>query len=87
MTNRYPRESIEFQAVIIRVDGIKVTTGIEYCVVTAGERPEIWVAPVVVGTQSGFMVDGYDVGTWDVWAKVTSAPEIPVLNCGSFIVN
>lgn len=82
MTSLIPRESVEFQPVEVRLDGVLVTTAVEFCVTTARARPETWIAPVVLGDAIGVMVDGLDPGTYVVWGRVTDYPEQPVLDCG-----
>lgn len=81
-----PRESVEFVPVTVTVDGATVTTGVELAVVQDGERPTVWAAPVTLSGQIGVMTGTYAVGTWRVWARVTSNPEVPVVDCGYFRV-
>lgn len=85
--NTYPRETVEFQPVVVTVDGAAVTTGVQFAVVTAGARPTVWVAPATLGDAIGVMVEGFTPGTWHVWAQVSSAPEMPVIDCGAFDVS
>ena len=84
--NEYPRETIEFQPVVITVDGVTVTTGIQFAIVPAGTRPTTWTAPTTLGADSGVMVSGLTAGVYVVWAKITSSPETPVVECGRFII-
>jgi hypothetical protein len=86
MTNVYPRESVEFQPISITVDGSPVTSNVAVAVVADGARPVTWVTPTTLGGQIGVMVGTYAVGPWRVWAQVTSNPEIPVIDCGDFII-
>lgn len=83
----FPRESVEFLPVTVRVDGVTVTTDVEFSVVAAGARPGTFAAPTSLDGSIGVMVTGLDPGTYTVWAQVTSAPETPVVDCGSFRVN
>ncbi len=87
MANIFPRESVEFQGVPIYIDGALVTTNIEYAVTTPGSRPSTWVSATTLAGATGFMVSGYSVGTYQVWARVTSSPEIAVIDCGTFGVS
>jgi hypothetical protein len=84
--NTYPRETVEFQAVSVAVDGAAVTTGVQLAVVPSGQRPDTWADPTSLDGKIGVMVDGLAVGYWHVWAKVTSTPEQPVIFCGSLQV-
>jgi hypothetical protein len=86
MTNTYPRETVEFQAVTVTVNGQVVTDDVEFSITERDVRPTVWDVAVVNGSEIGFMVEGFDPGVWKVWARVTSAPEVPVVDCGFFIV-
>lgn len=87
LMNIYPRESVEFQPVPVYQNGVLVTTSVSFSVVVLGARPSTFTAATVLQGATGFMVTGYSVGTYDVWAQVVSAPETPVLYCGSFGVS
>lgn len=82
----FQRETYEFLPVIVQVNGTAVTTGVECSIVELGARPATWGTATTLGTAIGVMVAGtaLGVGTFEVYAKVTDSPEIPVLNCGSF---
>jgi len=82
----FPRESTEFLALNVTVDGVAVTTGITVAVVGQRERPSTWTAPVTLGGKIGIMVSGYQPGDYYVWAKVSDSPEQPVIRAGSFRV-
>ena len=85
--NVYPRESVEFQPVDVKVDGQPVTTGVQLAVTGSQERPTAWTDPVLVDGRIGVMVQGLAVGYWYVWARITASPETPVVLCGSFQVS
>lgn len=87
MTNHYPKESVEFQPVTVTVDGVAVTSGVKFSVVAWGSAPGTFSTPTTLGGQIGVMVGTYLPGNWGVWAQVTSSPETPVINCGSFIID
>jgi hypothetical protein len=89
MTNIYPRESVEFQPILITVDGVTVTTNIETQITLVSGRPSssAWIPAVTLDGQIGLMIQGLSVGTYEVWARVTDAPEIPVIDCGPFAVS
>lgn len=82
LVSSYERESTEFQPVTITVDGTVTTAGVTFCVAPNGTRPATFVAPTTVNGKIGVMVTGLQPGIYRVWAKVTSNPETPVLNCG-----
>jgi hypothetical protein len=84
--NSYPRETKEFLHAPIAVDGATVTTGIEYAVAERNIRPTAWTNAVTLEGKTGVMIDGYTVGDYVLWARITSAPEVPVLSVGMFKV-
>lgn len=87
MTNRYPRESIEFQPVTVTLNGLNITAGVLFQVAPTGDRPTgAWVAPTTLSGVIGVMVSGQLPGVYTVWAQIASSPETTVLNCGSYIV-
>ncbi len=87
--SEYPRETVEFIPVTVTVDGEEVTSGVAFSVVqliTGAERPGAWIAPVALGGRIGVMTDQQEPGIYAVWAKITDAPEIPVVFCGEYKV-
>lgn len=84
--NSYPRESVEFAAITVTVDGSPVTTGVEVALTTGQDRPTTWAAPTTLGGRIGVMTGGLATGYWHVWARVSSTPEAPVIDCGTFQV-
>ena len=82
MSSSYPRETVEFAPITITVDGTPVTTGITVALVGNGARPSVWVAPTTLNGKIGVMLTGLAPGLYNVWAKITSSPEIPVIDCG-----
>jgi hypothetical protein len=89
MTNIYPRESVEFQPILVTLDGDTVTTGVETQITLPSARPSSsgWTAATTLNGNIGLMISGLSVGTYEVWARVTDSPEIPVIDCGSFAVS
>jgi hypothetical protein len=89
MTNVYPRESVEFQPVLVTQDGVAITTGVEFAVIKPTARPTDadWFAATLLQGATGFLTGTYGVGIWKVWAQVTDSPEIPVIDCGTFQVS
>jgi len=89
MTNIYPRESVEFQPILITLDGVTVTTAVETQITTPAARPSStgWITAATLSGEIGTMVSGLATGSWTVLARITSSPEIPVINCGTFSVS
>jgi len=81
-TNVYPRETTEFCAVTITVNGAPVTTGVTICLTPHNTRPVTWVAPTTLNGAIGVMLTGLTPGYYDIWAKISSSPETPVIDCG-----
>jgi hypothetical protein len=86
--NVYPRETVEFVAVLITIDGVTVTspTGVELAVVLDGSRPTAWTAAIALSGKIGIIISGLAAGQYRVWARVTSSPETPVIECGYITV-
>ena len=89
MTNIYPRESVEFQPVLITLDNTVITTAVQFAVLTTTDRPQTsdWFNATILAGATGFLTGTYAKGTWKVWAQITDSPEIPVIDCGSFQVS
>lgn len=86
MVNLFQRESVEFQPVTVTVAGVAVTSGVTFCVTAEDERPVTFSAATTLSGQIGVMVTTLSPGTYRVWAKISSSPETPVLDCGTFRV-
>ena len=86
--NTYPRETVEFQPILVKADGEPVTTDVEACVLAFGLRPEDtdWAAAVTLEGQIGVMIEDLSPGNWTVWVRVTSYPEVPVISVGPIMV-
>jgi hypothetical protein len=86
----YPRETKEFQLFQVKLNGVEVFTDVEVVVLHTGVRPTpgvtTWTDPIVVDGKLAVMIDEFEPDTWNVWARVTSVPEIPVIYCGDFKV-
>jgi hypothetical protein len=82
----FQRETYEFLPVVVTVNGTAVTTDVSFAVCEVDGRPATWGSAVTLGTAIGVMVNGtaLGVGTFEVFARVQSSPEIPVLDCGTF---
>jgi hypothetical protein len=82
----FERESIEFQPVNVTVDGAAVTSGVTFAITPNGQRPTTYTAPTTIGGQTGVMVQDLQPGIYQVWAKITSTPETPVILCGNIAI-
>ena len=82
--SNYPRETVEFQPVTVTVNGALITTGVTFSVVAGDLRPTTWIAPTTLDGKIGIMITGLTPGIYQIYAKVVSTPEIPVLDCGTF---
>jgi hypothetical protein len=90
----YPRETIEFQPIDITVDG-QPAVAAQYQLVASPSaaldylaRPSgAWTNVTTLGGKVGFLINGLAIGRYLVWAKLSSAPETPVILVGAFIVN
>jgi hypothetical protein len=82
----FQRETYEFQPIQVTVNGSAVTTNVTAAIVELGARPVTFGTVTTIGTAIGVMVNGtaLGVGTFEVYAKVTDSPEVPVLNAGTF---
>lgn len=87
MANLFERESVEFQQVDVKLDGQLMSGGISFAIVPDGQRPVTFTEAVVFGGKSGVMIQGLDRGTYRIFAKVVSSPEVPVIDCGYFYIN
>lgn len=86
MTSTYPRETVEFIPVAVTVNGVAVTTNVEFSLVPDGSRPTTWTTAATLSGAIGVLISSLTPGLWSVYARVSSAPETPVINCGTFIV-
>lgn len=86
MSNTYPRETVELVPVVVRVDGVVVTSGFKLGV-ALGERPPLTFSdPVMASGKTCVLIDRLDPGTYKVWAQVTSSPETPMVDCGTIYI-
>lgn len=84
MSNTYPRETVEFQPVVVKVDNVITTINVKFCITLFGDRPEAFIDPSVLDADIGVLVTGLAPGTYTVWAKILNVPEQPVIDCGKF---
>lgn len=84
--NTYPRETDELQEVTVTVNGEPVTEDVEFSVTPWRDRPTTWAAPYVVDGKTGVRINALPPGSYRVWARVTDFPEIPVVDCGMFVI-
>lgn len=84
--NKYPAETVEFQAITVTVDGTPVTTGVDISITVYGARPAVWVAATTLSGKIGTMISGLAIGDYQIWARKVSAPETVVILCGEFSI-
>lgn len=85
----FQRETLEFLPINVWVNGTAVTAAVEATIVELGARPTTWGSAVTLGTAIGVMVNGTALGgpgTYQVFARITDSPEVPVLDVGTFRV-
>ena len=83
----FQRETVEFLPVTVLVNGTVTSDPVEFSITDVNSRPSAWGAAVTIGTDIGVMVNGTALGgpgTFNVYARVTSSPETPVVDCGTF---
>jgi hypothetical protein len=89
---RIPAISVEYVKVAVTgPTGVDLTElDVELAVVDDGQIPDTfdWQAGVWIGTSAAVLIGPgsdleLDQGTYDVYVKITSSPEIPVLPSGS----
>lgn len=75
-------ESVEFITLTVKVDGVAVTSNVEYMLLLEGDRPtttdENWAAADSLEGNIGFFTGDLDIATYYVWIRITDSPEIPV---------
>jgi hypothetical protein len=84
----FQRETVEYVFASVTLNGYPITTGVQLCAVPDGSRPVTWVNPdTVVSGQLGLLISSLAPDRYRMFAKVTASPEIPVEDCGTFIIN
>lgn len=81
-----PRETVEYIPVPVTLNGTVTTTGVEFAVAADGSRPSVWTAATVLSGATYVLISGLTPGAWRVWARVSAAPETPVIECGYITV-
>lgn len=87
MAELFERESVEFLPVEVKLDGRPFSGDISYAIVRDGDRPVTFTPAVILGQKPGVMIQGFAAGTYRIFAKVNSTPEVPVIDCGYFYIN
>ena len=83
--NRYPSDTSEWAAVVVTVNDVVVTTSVEFAIQPTGSTADkTWVAAVIRDTKTGVNITGLTVGFYEVSARVTDAPDLVVIDCGTF---
>jgi hypothetical protein len=89
MANSYPRESVEFVPVSLwnTTTNTPVTSGVEFTITQGIARPTGWFPAVTLGSQVGFMIGDYPIGTYTLWAQITSGTQVVVLIIDTFTID
>lgn len=77
----YLKESIEFQQIIVTVDGQPNTT-FHVSLVPYGQRPGAWSPNMELDGKHGILVENLEPGEYWIYTKVEDNPETPVLLAG-----
>jgi hypothetical protein len=83
---QFPAGSIELLGVDVLAGPTRVTAGVQLGLLSEGTpRDQItWQTPTVIGQRWGLLLDGLRApGIYEVWAKLTASPEIPLIPCGT----
>jgi hypothetical protein len=79
ITTIAPRETDEFVPVGIKLNGQKITAGVEFAMTVGDDRPTVWVAGVISGGEVGFEVNpGAVPQILKLWIRVTIGSHKPV---------
>lgn len=82
--NRYPSDTSEWASVPVTVNDVVVTTGVEYAIQATGSTAaKTWVAAVIRDAKTGVNISGLTPGFYDISARVTDAPDLIVIDCGT----
>lgn len=89
----YLRETKEFQPIGVKVkrNGVesKVFDNVEFVLLLPGIRPNAeapWTHAITLDGEIGVMIDKFEYKSWNIFARITSAPEMPVIYCGNLSV-
>lgn len=78
-------ESVDFIELDVRVNSI-VTAAYEISVAPDPQRPVAWVSPHMLGMKYGLLAGPYAPGLHQVFVRVSSTPEMPVVTAGVLFV-
>lgn len=84
---RVPRETTEFQEVLVDVDGQPVTAGLELAFTRDDTRPVVWTPATIQDGKTGFTISGLAPGSYSIWIRITQTDgDKPVRFAGILIV-
>jgi hypothetical protein len=86
LVNAYPRETVQFQEVVVTQNSLTLTSGLSFAVVKDGERPDVFTPAVSLEGKLGVTLTGLGAGTYRIYAQFAADPEIPVIDCGYFYI-
>ena len=82
--NRYPSDTSEWAAVVVTVNDVVVTTSVEFAIQPTGSTADkTWVTAVIRDGKTGLDIADLTPGFWDISARVTDAPDVIVIDCGT----
>ena len=84
----YMHETKEYQPFWVKVNKVKVFTGVEVVLLLTGLRPDvetIWTQPVTIDGELCVRIYELEPDSWNIWSKVTSeiTDEIVIIYCGN----
>ena len=83
----FQRETDDWLPAPVTIDGVNVISGVSYCITLRGVRPVTFTASVLRTDRIGVKVTGLSVGTYDVYARVSAPPDLPVIKIGMFYID
>lgn len=84
---RVPRETTEFQEIVVDVDGEPVLEGLELAFTTDDGRPVIWTAATIHEGKTGFTITGLAPGDYNIWIRINAgAADKPVRFAGILVI-
>ncbi len=83
--NRYPSDTNEWAAISVTVNDVVITTGVEFAILPVGSSAaKTWTPAVIRDGKTGVQITGFAVGFYEISARVTSAPDLVVIDCDTF---
>lgn len=87
MATTLQRETEEWLPVPVKHQGVPIIASVKFAILPTGTRPTAefseFTDAIVVEEQTGIMVTDLQPGDYEIWARVTTALERPVIRCGA----